>query len=107
MTNEKDDLEEDIPSDYRPLNPEYIKDKIPTFTSKKLCQMIVCDRYFGYYRDIALACMEELGKRRAAGDTFDFENFISASLAELPKLDFSIPDIGDVLRQVIARKGTK
>jgi hypothetical protein len=48
--------------------------------------------------------MEELANRRVAGDTFDFETYIEKSFNELPKLDFAIPDLGDVLRQVIGRK---
>lgn len=102
--NFDDDLEE---VNFIELDTQKIKEKIPTFTSKKLCEMIVCDRYFGCYREIGLACMEELASRRIAGDEFDFESFIDESLSELPALDFSIPDLRNVLRGLLANKGSK
>lgn len=86
------------------LDLELVKDKIPTHTSEKLCEMIVCDRYFGCYKEMAIMCMEELAKRRLAGDNFEFEKYIEESYKTLPKLDFKIPDLGDVMRQVIGRK---
>lgn len=89
------------------LNLEMIKDKLPKYASKKLCDMIVCDRYFGCYKEMSIMCMEELAARRIAGDNFDFESYIDNSYKELPKLDFSIPDLGDVLRQAIGRKFAK
>jgi hypothetical protein len=101
---EDDDIELDDLDD-TPMDIEEIKANLPNYPTRQLCEMIVCDRYFGCYRDIAIMCMEELGRRRAAGDDFPFETFIDDSLAELPKLDFSVPDLGDVLRQVIHMKG--
>jgi hypothetical protein len=81
------------------INLNDIKDKIPTFTSAKLCEIIVCDRYFGSYPELAVLSMQELSTRRINGDTFDFEAYIDNSFKELPKLDFSLPDIGNVMRQ--------
>jgi hypothetical protein len=48
--------------------------------------------------------MEELAKRRMAGDTFNFESYIDQAYNELPVLDFSMPDIRTVLQQAIGRK---
>jgi hypothetical protein len=48
--------------------------------------------------------MEELSKRRLAGDTFHFESYIDKVYNELPVLDFSIPDIRSVLQQAIGKK---
>jgi hypothetical protein len=109
MTDDNfDDLEDDLEEmTFVQMDTQKIKDKIPTFTSKKLCEMIVCDRYFGCYREIGLACMEELATRRIAGDEFDFESYIEKALAELPPLDFSIPDLRNVLQGLLAKKGTK
>lgn len=87
-----------------PLNLGTIKENLPSYSSQKLCEMIVCDRYFGCYKEMAIMCMEELANRRIAGSTFDFESHIDKCYNELPKLDFSIPDLGDVLRQAIGRK---
>jgi hypothetical protein len=89
------------------LDLELVKEKIPTHTSEKLCEMIVCDRYFGCYKEINIMCMEELAKRRIAGDTFEFEDYIDKAFSTLPKLDFKVPDLGDVMRSVIARKTKK
>lgn len=66
--------------------------------------MIVCDRYFGFEQKISDVCMEELAKRRMAGDTFNFESYIDQAYNELPVLDFSMPDIRTVLQQAIGRK---
>src|SRR5574337_1094979 len=86
------------------LDLNLIRNKIPGYTSEKLCEMIVCDRYFGCYKEIAIMCMEELSNRRTNGDAFNFEDYIENAYKELPQLDFSVPDLGDVLRQAIGRK---
>lgn len=80
---------------------EEIIDKVPTYSSKKLCSMVVCDRYLGINDKIAVACMEELAKRRESGDIFDFESFIEQEFDKLPKLDFSIPDLRTVLGNLV------
>lgn len=103
MSDPIDNLNEKLLK-YPSLDINVVKDKIPTYTSQKLAEMIVCDRYFGCYRAIAVLCMEELGQRRINGDTFPFESFIEKSLSELPKLDFAMPDLTTVLRQVVGRK---
>lgn len=91
-------------SDPQPLDLEVVRTNIPTYTSQKLCEMVVCDRYFGCYREMAIMCMEELARRRIAGDAFDFETQIEQGLASLPKLNFASMDIRDVLRQMVSRK---
>lgn len=91
----------------KPLDLEVIRKNVPTYNSQKLCEMIICDRYFGCYRDIAVMCMEELAARRAAGDMFDFEGQIEKGLMGLPKLNLKNMDIRDVLGQMINKKGFK
>jgi len=81
--------------------------KMHTYTSEKLCEIVVCDRYFGCFKSLAIISMEELASRRIQGDTFDFENYIGNSLKDLPKLDFSIPDVGNVLRQLAGQMSKK
>lgn len=100
-----DDLDDDTELENFELDQKSILEKLPEYTSHKLCSMIVCDRYFGCYKDIAIACMGELANRRLAGDNFEYETYIEKEFSKLPKLDFSIPDLGDVLRQAIG-KGT-
>lgn len=109
MNNELDELdelenEEDGSSQ---LNIDLVKKNLNSYSSNKLCEIIVCDRYFGCYKEIAIICMEELARRRLAGDDYAFEDYIQKSFNELPKLDFSIPDLGDVLRQVANMRANK
>jgi hypothetical protein len=95
--------EEDLAT-YKPMDLKVVKEKIPTFTSEKLCEMIVCDRYFGCFREVALSCMEELGKRRSDGSDFQFETHIDQAFNSLPKLQLGLasPDLRDVLQQAIS-----
>lgn len=78
--------------------------KIPEFSSEKLCEIIVCNRYFGNFEKLALACMEALAQRRVNGENFDFEGYIDRSYQELPKLDLQIPDISVIMRQFVGNK---
>jgi hypothetical protein len=78
---------------------------LPHSSNQKLCEMIVCDRYFGFEQKISAVCMEELAKRRAAGDAFNFEVYIEQISKEMPVLDLSsTPDIRTILNQAISRK---
>jgi hypothetical protein len=86
------------------LNVNIVKDKIPSFTSEKLCEMIVCYRYLGFYPQIAEFCMNELSNRRLLGDNFDFEFFIEKSLNDLPKLDFKNLDVRSIINNIISSK---
>lgn len=90
------------------LDIDQITVNLPQYPSKKLCEMIVCDRYFGFEHKLSIMCMEELAKRRMAGDTFNFEAHIAEISKEMPELDLSItPDIRAVLNQAISRKINK
>lgn len=101
--NEFDDNEE-IEEGYEILDLEVLKKNIPTFDSQKLCDMIVCDRYLGFNEEAALMCMEELAVRRANGDEFEFEVYIEQAQKEMPVLDFSIPDLRNILSQISKAK---
>jgi len=83
------------------LNIEKVKENIPLQDSIKLAEMIVADRYFGFGEKIAPLCMEELGRRRMAGDPFDFETYINQAYKSLPVLSKAMPDIRDVLKQAV------
>jgi hypothetical protein len=89
------------------LDLNKVKEKVPSFSSEKLCEMIVCDRYFGCYKEVAVICMEELGHRRATGNTFDFESHIENLQKDLPKLDFDNLNIRDVLQRAISMSNKK
>jgi hypothetical protein len=105
MTSEFDEL--DAPEmEYKPLDIEVVRQMVPSYSSQKLCEMIICDRYFGCYREIAVMCMEELAQRRVAGDSFAFEKVINDGHKTLPELNFGTNfNIRDVLQQAI--KGQK
>lgn len=104
--DEFDDMLDDLTFDISEMEKD-VQNKVPEFNSEKLCQIIVCDRYFHLNKDLALTCMEELAKRRINGDNFDFENYIDQSLKELPPLDFSMPDLRAVLTTAISNKSDK
>lgn len=89
------------------MDLDKIKENLPSYSSEKLCEMLVCDRYLGMGKNISIICMEELAKRRMAGDAFNFESHITEIQKELPVLDFTIPDIQEVLNQAIGRKFTQ
>lgn len=90
-----------------PLDFEKVKASIPECNNEKLCEMIVCDRFFGFGERIAPMCMEELGRRRAAGDTFDFESYIDQAQKSLPTIPTSLPNIRDVLQQAVDLRNKK
>lgn len=83
------------------LDVESMRNKIPTFDSNKLCEIIVCERYFGFFPEVAEIAMQELAKRRIAGDLFEFEDYIDNSYNQLPKLNFDILDLRTVLTNAI------
>jgi hypothetical protein len=107
MQNELDELfSENLGVyEYVPLDMTVVRANIPTYSSQKLCEMIVCDRYFGCYRDIAIACMTELATRRANGDDFQFEKAIDEGYKKLPQLQSASFDIRDVLKQAMGSVG--
>lgn len=76
------------------LNDGYFSDfqeKLSSFTMKKLCEIIVIDRYLGSLNKEAVMCMQELAKRRENGDMFDYELFIDNESKKLPifKIDLN------------------
>jgi hypothetical protein len=84
---------------YQPLNVESIHQNIKNYDSQKLAEMIVCDRYFGCYRDLAIICMQELARRRASGDNFAFEEYIEQSFKQLPELKLTGLNLRDLVSQ--------
>lgn len=97
-----EDLNDTTPLKGIKLDVELVKSKIPSYTSQKLCEMIVCGRYIGFYPEISVLCMEELAMRRDSGDEFDFETYIDTAYNSLPKLDFNVPDLRSVLSTLVS-----
>lgn len=110
MTNKEfeefwdDESNEDEIEDVK-LDMDQIKSNLPEYSKEKLCEMIVTDRYLGFGQKMSIMCMEELAKRRAAGDNFNFEAHIEKITKELPELNLAaVPDIRTILNQAISRK---
>jgi len=102
LKDEDLDLNNTAPLKGIKLDLEVVKSKIPSYPSKKLCEMIVCGRYIGFYPEVSVICMEELAVRREAGDEFDFEDYIDKAYQSLPKLDFTVPDLRSVLSTLVS-----
>lgn len=72
--------------------------------SKALAATIVAYRALGIFKKEAKQAMVELARREAEGDNFDYEGYIKAKLADVPK-----PDLNeDAVKLItsIARTGT-
>lgn len=86
------------------IEVEQVKQNIRMYSSEKLTEMIVANRYLRILPEICLLAMEELSRRRSEGDAFLFEKHIAEGLASLPKLDFSqemgLSSFLEVLRKV-------
>lgn len=82
-------------------------ENILSFTSEKLCSIIVISRYLNINNDIALIAMKELSNRRSSGDTFEFEDVIDSQMKTMPELNFSNLDIRDVLNKAKFFKSQK
>lgn len=103
MENKEQD-QQDQSDEVIKLDVEKIKNTISAYSSEKLCEMIVADRYFGINQEVAVACMEELSARRVSGDDFAFEQFIDDTYSKLPPLNFTIPDLRTTLQQALKVK---
>ena len=99
-----DDLLSDDPIEDVKWDMDLIKSNVPQYTNEKLCEMIVCDRYFGFDQEISSVCMAELANRRVDGNHFDFESYIYKISKELPELNFGNVEIGTILKQMIGKK---
>lgn len=69
------------------------QENIPKTSNNKLCEIVVANRYLGVMREEAIMCMEELAKRRANGDNFDYENHIEQLIKTLPKIHLDMSKI--------------
>lgn len=75
------------------MNEPTFEQNIPQMSSNKLCEIIVANRYLGVMRDEAIMCMEELAKRRTAGDGFEYEKHIDLLMQSLPKIRLDMAKI--------------
>lgn len=63
------------------------KNDIEKATSEQLAIKVVIYRMLKINKNDAIQCMQEIEKRRAVGDSFDYDGFIKAELAKSPKPD--------------------
>ena len=54
-------------------------------SSKNLAGYIITYRLLGIYKDRSILCMEELMRRKNAGDDFNFEEYIELELKSCPQ----------------------
>jgi len=100
-----DSLDEDMENDITDHSDHMttissLHEKIPNLSSEKLCELIVAYRYLNANKDLAVASMHELSRRRLDGDNFNYELYIENALDSLPKLDFSMPDLRSLISQI-------
>lgn len=81
----KSDLDKLDPEDKKRLIKESQMASIKTSSSETLAAHVVVYRALKMNKDIAIACMEELAKRKSEGDSFDFDSYIETELAKIPK----------------------
>ena len=86
--------------DFEKLSEEEILEKLLELNAFKLADIIVAYRYLGVCKNLNVPCMEELARRRIAGDTWDFEKYIEEQLADMPKISFNLTDVNAALEQL-------
>jgi hypothetical protein len=100
MIDDEDDNLDDL--EIPQLNPAEVIANLSQYSIVKLCDIVICDRYLGFNNELGIACMEELGRRRANGETFNFEEYIDKEYNDLPKIEATMPDLKTALNQVIS-----
>lgn len=86
--------------------PSDFATELTKMTNDKLCEIVVVYRYLGMMKEQSILAMEELGNRRKAGDTFEFEKDITEKLAGLPKIKLDIKEIMSAGPSVFAGLGS-
>ena len=75
---ENDEAKEEFARKSRLLN-------VPLAPVESLAAFVVVYRTLGIDKELAMACMRELAKRREDGCEFDYEGFIEVELAKMPQ----------------------
>jgi hypothetical protein len=68
--------------------------------SKNLAGYVVAYRLLKIYKELSILCMEELMSRRAAGDDFNFEEYIENELKDAPKPN-DLKNISGILKGIV------
>lgn len=96
-----DELEDELNEDI--IDLDKIKCNLHSYSQERICEIITCNRYFNINSDLTVFCMEELSLRRSNGSDFDFESYIDSLRKELPIIDTVVPDIRNMLSQIIGK----
>lgn len=99
MIFDEDDFTDDD-EEFEEMSEAELIAKVPEFTSVRLCDIIVANRYLGFYKALQIPCMEELAKRRIAGDQYEFEQYIEDQLKDMPKIEFDLTNLSAALEQL-------
>ena len=59
--------------------------EVPDADSKVLAVHIIAYRVIGINKELSIACMEELAKRRSNGDSFNYEEYIESKIKDFPR----------------------
>jgi len=89
------------------MNEDEIKDNLPSYSSEKLSDFVISHRYLGLYEKLSVLAMEELSRRRIAGDNFKYEDYIEKNLKELPVLNFEMKNINNIIASFKGLKNGK
>lgn len=84
-----------LPDDEKESVKDIDESQISSFASDKLCGIIATNRYLKFDKKMEILAMQELSKRREAGDAFDFEKEIDKCGIEFTPISASIPDAID------------
>ncbi len=79
------------------VNEEEVIKSFGTYPSERLADLVISYRYLGANKNLSLAAMQELSKRRVSGDNFVYESYIDKNLKELPVITFEIKDISGIM----------
>lgn len=90
----------DEDEEFEEMTAEELLTKLPEFKSIKLADLVVAHRYLGFYKELYVPCMEELAKRRIAGDNWDFEQYIEDQINDMPKISFNLNDVNAAIEQL-------
>lgn len=98
LENLDDDLDDD--SELLELDITEIAKNLSSYSNERLADLVISYRYMGMYKDLSIAAMQELGSRRANGDAFEYEKYIDENLSTLPKLDFTMKGLGNLMEEL-------
>lgn len=87
---------DEIDYDMEELTEDQLREKLKDFPIEKVADIVVTSRYIGLYRNLEVEAMQELGNRRAAGNSFNYEEYIETNIKALPVINLTLPNVGSL-----------